>query len=45
MALAGWLGYKLDQYLELEFPVFLLSLILIVFAGMIYQIYRSFNKE
>ncbi len=45
MALAGWLGYKLDQYLGLKFPVFLLTFILAVFGGMIYQIYKSINKE
>lgn len=45
MGLAGWLGYRLDQYLQLKFPAFLLSFVLLVFGGMMYQIYRSFNKE
>lgn len=45
MGLAAWLGYKLDQYLQLKFPAFLLSFVLLVFGGMMYQIYRSFNKE
>jgi len=45
MALAGWLGYKLDQYLEIKFPAFLLTFLLLVFGGMMYQIYKSLNKE
>ena len=42
---AGWLGYKLDQRLSLKFPVFLLTFSLLVFAGMLFQAYKSFNKE
>jgi F0F1-type ATP synthase assembly protein I len=45
MGLAGWLGYKLDHYLGLKFPAFLLTFILTVFVGMIYQVYRNGNKE
>ena len=45
MGLACWLGYKLDQYLELKFPAFLLTFLLGVFGGMMYQIYKSINKE
>ncbi len=45
MALAGWLGYKLDQRLGIKFPAFLLTFLLMVFAGMMYQIYKSSNKE
>lgn len=45
IGLAGWLGYKLDQYLQLKFPAFLLSFVLLVFGGMMYQIYRTLNKE
>jgi len=45
MALAGWLGYKLDNYFELGFPVFLLSFIILVFGGMMYQIYKNLNKD
>jgi F0F1-type ATP synthase assembly protein I len=41
---AAWLGYSLDQYLELKFPVFLLSLVLLSFAGTIFQLYRSISK-
>jgi F0F1-type ATP synthase assembly protein I len=45
IGLAAWLGYKLDQYLELKFPAFLLTFILLVFGGMMYQVYRNLNKE
>ena len=45
VGLSAWGGYKLDQYLGFTFPVFLLSLVLISFAGMMFMVYRSFNKE
>lgn len=45
MGLSGWAGYKLDLYLGLKFPVFLLSFVLLVFAGMIYQMYRKLKQE
>jgi hypothetical protein len=45
IGLAGWAGYRLDLYLALNFPVFLLSFVLLVFAGMLYQMYKKINKE
>ncbi|NOT75462.1 MAG: AtpZ/AtpI family protein [Cyclobacteriaceae bacterium] len=45
MALAGWLGYKLDQYLGFGFPVFLLSFVLIVFTGMLYTMYKKLKND
>lgn len=45
IALAGWLGYKLDQYLKFQFPVFMLSFGFLVFGGMMYQLYRTINKS
>ena len=45
MAVAGWVGYRLDKYLELGFPVFLLSFLLLVFGGMLYQMYQKLNKD
>jgi len=36
-----WLGLKIDEYLGFKFPVFLLTLMLLSFAGMIYRLYRS----
>jgi len=45
IGLAGWLGYMLDSYLELAFPLFILIFTIAAFAGMIYQLYRSINQE
>lgn len=45
MGLAGWVGYRIDKYLVLGFPVFLLSFVLIVFAVMLYQMYKRLNKD
>lgn len=45
MGIAGWLGYKLDQYLGLEFPVFLLTFLLLVFGGMLYQMNKNLKKD
>lgn len=41
----GWLGYKLDQYLKIKFPAFMLLFGFAAFVGMMYQIYRSINKN
>lgn len=41
----GWLGHKLDNYLELKFPVFILLFIFISFGGMLYQLYKSISKS
>jgi F0F1-type ATP synthase assembly protein I len=41
----GWLGYKLDQHLELQFPVFMLLFGLLAFGGMMYKVYRSINRD
>lgn len=45
IGLAAYLGRKLDQYLQLKFPAFLLSFVLLSFAGMMYQLYRTLNRE
>lgn len=45
IGLAAWLGLKLDQYLELKFPVFLLTFVFLIFGGQMYQLYRSLNKD
>lgn len=44
IGLAGWLGYLLDNYLGLKFPLFILIFTLTAFTGTIYSLYRSFNK-
>ena len=41
----GWLGFELDQYLELKFPVFMLLFGFGAFGGMMYQVYRSINRD
>lgn len=41
----GWLGHKLDQYLSLKFPAFMLFFGLVAFGGMMYQVYRSINRD
>ncbi len=45
IGLGAWLGMKLDQYLELKFPVFLLIFVFAIFGGLMYQLYRSLNKD
>jgi hypothetical protein len=41
----GWLGYKLDQYLKIQFPAFLLLFGFAAFGAMMYQVYRSINRD
>lgn len=41
----GWLGYKADQFLGFKFPLFMLLLGFSAFGGMMYQVYKSINKE
>jgi F0F1-type ATP synthase assembly protein I len=45
IGLAAFLGLKLDEYLGLKFPAFLLSFVLLSFGGTMYQLYRTLNKE
>ena len=45
IGISGWLGYMVDQLLDLKFPVFMLSLGFIGFGGMMYQVYRSINRD
>ena len=40
----GWLGYRLDRYLEIKFPAFMLLFGFLAFGGMMYQVYRSINR-
>lgn len=40
----GWLGYKIDNYFLLKFPVFMLLLGFVAFVGMMVQLYRSLNQ-
>jgi F0F1-type ATP synthase assembly protein I len=45
IGVCGWLGYKLDNYLGIKFPAFLLLFGFLAFGGMMYQIYRSINNQ
>ncbi len=45
MFFMGWLGYLLDNYLELKFPAFMLLFGFSAFGGMMYQVYKSINKD
>lgn len=42
---SAWAGYALDQHFKYSFPVFLLSFVLLTFAAMMVQVYRTMNKE
>ena len=45
IGVAGWLGYLLDQYLTLKFPIFMITFGFMAFGVSIYQLYRSIRKE
>ncbi len=45
IGVSGWLGYKLDAYLKIKFPAFMLLFGFAAFGGMIYQLYRSLKKD
>lgn len=41
----GWLGYRADQYFGNKYPVIMLLLGFLGFAGSLYQVYRSINRQ
>ena len=45
IGIAAWGGNKLDRYLELKFPAFLLTFVFAAFGGLMYRLYRSITKE
>jgi len=45
IGVGAWLGLKLDKYLALKFPVFLITFVFVIFGGIMYQLYRSLNKD
>jgi F0F1-type ATP synthase assembly protein I len=45
IGVSGWIGYKIDQWFNLKYPVFMLILGFLGFSGMMYQVYRSINKD
>jgi len=44
LGIAGWVGYEIDERMGNKYPVFLLLLGFIGFAGSVYQVYRSLNR-
>jgi len=42
---SAWLGMRVDHYLSLTFPAFLLSFVFLAFTAVMVQLYRSVNKE
>lgn len=42
---AAWAGSWMDQRLNLKFPAFLMSFVLISFVGSLYQLYKALNKS
>ncbi len=45
LALAAWAGMEADAALGLGFPLFLLLFVLIVFAGMVYRLYKDIGGD
>lgn len=45
IGVAGWLGYLLDQYLGMKFPVFIVLFTFTAFGGVIFMLYRALNKD
>ncbi|HMG91922.1 MAG TPA: AtpZ/AtpI family protein [Chryseolinea sp.] len=41
----GWLGYELDHFLEIKIPAFTLLFGFAALGGMMYQVYRSINRD
>jgi apolipoprotein N-acyltransferase len=39
-----WLGWKIDRFLGLNLPVFLLLLVFISFFGMMYKLYKDLKS-
>jgi F0F1-type ATP synthase assembly protein I len=40
----GWIGSRLDQWLEIKLPIFMIVLGLAGFAAVLFQVYRSINR-
>ncbi|MFM8742466.1 MAG: AtpZ/AtpI family protein [Cytophagales bacterium] len=45
LGVAAYIGLTLDRFFQFQFPVFLLSSVLLSFVGIMYQLYRTLNKE
>ena len=40
----GWIGSKIDHWLAMKLPIFMIILGLLGFAGVMVQVYRSINR-
>lgn len=45
IGICGWIGYRLDRWVEFKYPVFMLTFGLLGFAGIMYQVYKSINRQ
>ena len=45
IGVAGWLGYLLDKYLELTFPLFIILFTISAFVGIMYRLYKAINNS
>jgi hypothetical protein len=45
IGVSGWVGYKIDEWLNLQYPVFMVILGMAGFGGSMYQLYRSVNRQ
>ncbi len=45
LGLAIWGGWSLDKYLNIKFPVFTLSFMLLVLFGIFYRLIKSLNSD
>jgi F0F1-type ATP synthase assembly protein I len=40
----GWVGHKLDQWLNYKYPIFMITLGFLGFGGIMYQVYKTINR-
>jgi hypothetical protein len=45
LGVCGWAGHKADKWLNLKYPVFMLTLGFLGFGAILYQVYKSINRE
>jgi hypothetical protein len=45
IGVCGWIGHKIDHWLNFKFPAFLLILGFAGFAGSMYLIYKSITRK
>ncbi|MBX2961076.1 MAG: AtpZ/AtpI family protein [Cyclobacteriaceae bacterium] len=45
IGLFAWLGYKVDGWLALKYPIFMIVFVFIAFGGMMYYLYKSIDKS